>query len=49
MRSDSCYGHVKQVVSLHAFHGATRYIYCMFRIGRLILGLLGLELTVSPS
>ena len=40
------YGHVKQFVSLHAFHGATIY---MFRIGRLILGLLRLELTVSPS
>ena len=36
----------KQFVYLHAFHGATRY---MFRIGRLILGLLRLELTVSPS
>ena len=51
MRSDSCYTLVKQFVSLHACHGATRWIGLgqAMPIGRLILGLLRLELTVSPS
>ena len=41
----------RKCVSLHACHGATRWIGLgqAMPIGRLILGLLRLEPTVSPS